>query len=232
MICKKCGTQNAGENKYCTNCGDELVKENQMQKNICGSCGSENNPTNKFCIECGEKLRTHGSVNAERTRYDYMNRKKEKRMKNQNKTYSFSETKTKNARMVIGIRPLLIAIGVLFLAITVIAFMNNWLYKGEDAQYPPESKSSNPVVEAGVFDIASKFVCSCGSCGEQSLEKCKCVRAVEERQFMRDYLERKNKPEDIVVALADKYGFLKAEYAKEFKVDGSKTWSSTKLRSF
>lgn len=228
MKCKRCGTINAAENKYCTNCGNELPKENQVQKNICDSCGSENNLTNKFCTDCGEKLRIHGKVNAEPAEQDNRHKNKENQIKNKNNKHSSFEIKSKKASIGVGFKPLLTTIVVLLAVIIVIAIMNNWSDKDENAQSPREAKSSNPVVDLAVFDIASKFVCSCGKCGEISLEKCKCPTAIEERQFVRDYFERKKKPEEIVVALANRYGYLKAEYAKEFNVDNSNTWSSTK----
>ena len=230
MICKRCGTGNADDNKYCTNCGNELTKENKSFKNICRSCGSENDPINKFCTVCGEKLIVRENIKNEHGKQKHQHHNKNN--KRNNNSYALFKKNKKSAGMAVGVKPLLIAAGVLFISLLTVALLNNWFVKNDDDLYPKESKSSNPVVEAKVFDVASKFVCSCGSCGEISLEKCKCATAVEERQFVRDYLERKNKPEDIVVALADRYGYLKAEYAKEFKVDSSKTWSSAKLRSF
>ena len=230
MICRKCGTSNVDGNKFCTNCGNELLIEKQQQKNICESCGSENKPTSKYCTVCGEKLKTADNIKDENTKQNFQHRQKNNKWKNKTKGNTSIAENKKHAGFTIGVKPLLTAVVVLFISLATIAIINKWFYKSEEDLYPTESKSSNPVVEAKVFEIASKFVCSCGSCGEQSLEKCKCATAVEERQFVRDYLERKSKPEDIVVALADRYGYLKAEYAKEFKVDSSKTWSSTKLR--
>ena len=228
MICKRCGIGNADDNKYCINCGNELTKENQPKKSICGSCGSENKLTNKFCTVCGEKLVAQDNIKSGHDKQKHQHHNKNN--KRNDHIYTPSKDYKKRTRMAVGVKPLLIAAGVLFISLLTVALLNNWFVKNDDDRYPKESKSSNPVVEAKVFEIASKFVCSCGSCGEQSLEKCKCATAVEERQFVRDYLERKSKPEDIVVALADRYGYLKAEYAKEFKVDSPKTWSSTKQR--
>ncbi len=230
MICKKCGADNTDENKFCTNCGNELPKENQQQKNICESCGSENMPTNKYCTICGEELSAPEGVKNEPQRQNLQRRRTYNEKKYKNNIYPSAVKKKNFWGITIGVKPLLIAIVVLLISIGIIAVVNSWSYKSEDVQYPPESKSSNPVVEAKVFDIASRFVCSCGSCGEQSLEKCKCATAVEERQFVRDYLEKKNKPEEIIVALANKYGYLKSEYAKTYNVDDSKTWSSAVLQ--
>ena len=99
----------------------------------------------------------------------------------------------------------------------------------KQVEIPVETKSSNPVVEATVYEIASKFVCSCQTCDELPLESCKCARAVEERQFIRDYLEQNQKPDDIVVTVANKYGWLKSEFASKYKVDQSKVWNSSQI---
>ncbi len=72
-----------------------------------------------------------------------------------------------------------------------------------------ESKNTNPFIEAKVYDIASKFVCGCKGCNEDPLDECKCDFAMEERQFIRNALERKEKEEDIIKAVNKKYGGLK-----------------------
>lgn len=230
MICKKCGRGNVEGSKYCTNCGTELIKENQPQKNICESCGSENEPANKYCTICGEKLPAGEGLQNESPKQSYQDRGTNNEKKHKNKVYPSVVARRKTSGMTIGVKPIFIALAVLFIVIGIVAVVNSLSEKSEVAQYPTETKSSNPVVEAKVFEIASKFVCSCGSCNEESLEKCKCAIAVEEREFVRDYLEKKGKPEDIIAALANKYGYLKAEYANAYNIDKSKTWSSTTLQ--
>lgn len=219
MKCNKCGTENNNENKFCTNCGEDLTAETQPQKNICNSCGFENAPTNNYCVTCGEKLKAPNNVKNEHAKHEHRNKQKSNKGKNK-----------KRSGFVIERKPLLVAIGVLFISLVSVVVMNKWSSKNEEDFYPVESRSSDAAVEAKVFEVASKFVCSCGSCGEQSLESCKCARAIEERQFVRDYLEKKSKPENIIVALANRYGFLKAEYAKTYKIDSSKTWTATTLQ--
>jgi hypothetical protein len=119
---------------------------------------------------------------------------------------------------------------VIAVSLLAVVALNSLFNKDVDSQYPLETKSSNPLVEAEVFNIASKFVCSCGTCNEESLEVCKCGRAIEERQFIRDYVERNQKKENIVYALASKYGFLKSQFAGEFKqVDKSKIFETNQI---
>jgi hypothetical protein len=76
-----------------------------------------------------------------------------------------------------------------------------------------ETGSSDAGLEGRVLEIASKFVCSCGTCGEKPLDICTCNRAVEERQFIRDYLGQGQESEQVIVALNDAYGWIKPEFA-------------------
>lgn len=90
-----------------------------------------------------------------------------------------------------------------------------------------ETKSSSQAIEAKVFKIASMFRCSCKKCPIESLEVCKCNRAIEERNFIRKYTEQNETLDKVVVAIAERYGFLKAEYASNYDVDKSKIWTNT-----
>lgn len=230
MRCNKCGIDNSAENKFCINCGNELTKVNQPHSNICESCGWENELTSKYCTVCGNKLKEPANSVSEYARQNFQHRQQSDKSKNKNKVHSSSTTNKKYTGKTIGFKPLLITIGVLFISITLVAVVNKWFLNNEEDRYPTEAKSANPIVEASVLEIAAKFVCSCGSCNEESLEICKCGRAVEERQFIRDYVERNQKKEEIVFALASKYGFLKSQFAGEFKqVDKSKIFETNQI---
>jgi len=50
--CPHCGTQLSPGNKFCTNCGREIVEKKQEQKH-CVHCGSIIRPESKFCPQCG-----------------------------------------------------------------------------------------------------------------------------------------------------------------------------------
>lgn len=76
--CRKCGTGNDADDKFCGNCGDKLATSQiecrscrslidsnvkfcpecgcSMQKKTCHSCNHENSADTKFCSECGTKL--------------------------------------------------------------------------------------------------------------------------------------------------------------------------------
>jgi class 3 adenylate cyclase/tetratricopeptide (TPR) repeat protein len=49
MTCSQCGADNAGDRKFCRQCGGRLAS-------ICGQCGRGNDPGDRFCGECGASL--------------------------------------------------------------------------------------------------------------------------------------------------------------------------------
>ncbi len=181
----------------------------------CKNCGFDNDVNNKFCSNCGSELHSF----------------KVKTAKAKPKFYS---VKKKNMRNIHGLKSdtpnlktLWITVGVVIVSIFIAISFDLVFHKYPNSDRSSvETKSSNPAIEAQVNAIASKFVCSCGTkeCANQSLETCTCDIAVNERQFIRTKLEKNEKPDDIVVDLANKYGFLKSEFASKYKVDPSKVW--------
>ena len=56
-MCKKCGSENTDNAKFCLECGANLVeqrKESEITK--CIKCGAELPKKAKFCSECGTAL--------------------------------------------------------------------------------------------------------------------------------------------------------------------------------
>ena len=242
MICKTCGNRNSETNKYCIDCGEELIPADNDIHNICNKCGAENEPENKYCTFCGYKLKENNNQEKSVQQTHSSNKIKKDKLHNQaNNPEKFINQKkfqrkkdSKNIRSQgiqksLGLKAIWI-IGGLLIGFVIFKTTFDLIISSKKKEIPVELKSSNPVVEASVFEIASKFVCSCGTCGEQSLEICKCVRAVEERQFIRDYLEQNQKPDDIVIAIANKYGWIKAEFASKYKVDASRIWNPNQLQ--
>lgn len=233
MICNSCGVNNKEENKFCINCGEELIVAENTSGNDCPNCGAENDEENKFCISCGHQLNKNAGQRknfAEQSKAVTTTGKKGKSKKQLHRE-SKGSFKGKQARKFSGLKNLKllwITVGVVIGSV-ILATSFDLIFRPQTKDIPVEIKSSNPVVEAKVFEIASKFVCSCGTCNEESLEVCTCGRAVEERQFIRDYLEQNQKSEDIVVAVANKYGWMKAEFASTYNVDASKVWNPNPL---
>lgn len=230
MRCTKCGIDNSIENKFCINCGTELKNQIMNDKSFCSSCGVQNLLSSNFCTSCGEPLvnvePSHDHITLTQTN----DHKKEKADNKKSTIHQSQKGKRDLANKTLRMKPLFIAIGVIAISLLAVAAFNSLFKEGVDSQFSLETKSSNPLVEAEVFNIASKFVCSCGTCNEESLEVCKCERAIEERQFIRDYVERNQKKENIVYALASKYGFLKSQFAGELKqVDKSKIFETKQL---
>lgn len=228
MICNYCGLKNDKENKYCINCGVELAVDEISDLINCSKCGFENNCENKFCVSCRNKLQDK----KQKVHYpQHQHTKSSKQRIREERNKSQHEYRKANRFNSKSLKIFWITTGVLMAAVLLPTTLIPILNQNPDIkEIPVELKSTNPVVETKVYEIASKFVCSCGSCNEESLELCKCERAVEERQFIRDYLEQNQKTDDIVIAVANKFGWIKAEFASNFNIDSSRIWSpSVKL---
>ncbi len=181
----------------------------------CKSCGFDNDDNNKFCSNCGSELNSLKIKTAKAKPKFYPGKKKN------NRNIHSLKSNTPN------LKPLWITVGVIIVSIFIAISFDLVFHKYPNGERSAlETKSSNPVVEAQVNTIASKFVCSCGTteCNFTSLESCTCNTAAEERQLIRTKLEKNEKPDDIVVDLANKYGFLKSEFASKYKVDPGKVW--------
>jgi hypothetical protein len=79
-----------------------------------------------------------------------------------------------------------------------------------------EQRSNDPAIEAKVMEVASKFICSCGTCGEQPLDICTCNTAVQERQFIRGSLQGGQTVDQIIAAVNTTYGWMKPEFAARY----------------
>ncbi len=234
MKCNKCGTDNNIENNFCINCGNRLDKNEHSGEIICESCGAVNELTNNYCTSCGENLKSPSSKNLEESSANQQLRYNKPHKKKKSKHYNIVNSQTRLTgqkhlpEKKLNFKPLLVSIVIFIISYLVYVIIDSQLDKKNlYEQKVFEVKSSNPAVEAEVYEIASKFACSCGTCGEESLEKCTCPKAIEERQFIRDYVETNQKREDILLAVANKYGFLKSQYASEVKgIDKSKIFES------
>ena len=236
MTCNNCGLLNDKENKYCINCGEELTVDESSDLVNCSRCGFDNDPENIFCISCGNKLQHKTEKDYPHSYQHTKNRLqtiKAERNKNKHDIRKISKNNSKN------IKTLWITTSVVIAAVLTITVLLPIFNKTPDkkeisfSQGVNEQKSNNPAIETKVYEIASKFVCSCGNCNEESLEICKCERAIEERQFIRNYLEqsdkRAQKQDEIVIEVANKYGWLKAQFASAYNVDPSRVWNPNLL---
>lgn len=166
---------------------------------FCNQCGSRNSDDANFCESCGTQLSAKKSVhnNKKRTGAKFQNTKREK---------------------TVSVKSLWMG------AVVVVAVL--LIYSIIDTNSSRDYTASNainnfntgsPVVEAKVYEIASNFVCGCGSCGEESLEVCDCNFAIQEKQFIRTMVQNSEDDASIVSAVNNKYGGIKSD----IRVDNS-----------
>jgi cytochrome c-type biogenesis protein CcmH/NrfF/predicted amidophosphoribosyltransferase len=246
--CPECGAKNLTQNKFCIECGnkflnDELFEEEEIadqREGYCVECGFENDEESTFCQMCGNQLKTEavksnkseGSFGKERK--EIHQPKKKQHHIHQREIYSAPADRYKKSYpqpLLSQIKPSWIALGVVVVSLLVYLVIKQSSAKSlsaDERQFPVERISSNPVIEKNVVEVASKFVCSCGTCNAESLEKCTCPTAVEEREMIRDYLQQSMANDKIVLAVANKYGWMKAEFASKYKVEESKIYRADK----
>ncbi len=221
MNCNNCGVQNNDENKFCVSCGIKLEKKLEQAKKFCTECGTENQLNSKFCINCGTELNFKQTY---KTPVEPVNIKKKKQQKHkQHKKY----VKEKNFNLIEDIKKHKVAAAAVIVVIGYLLFqvipqepeVRNFTSRFQQKSIPVNSGNTK------LNEIASKFVCSCGTCGELSLETCTCPTAEEEHAFINAMLSQNISSDEIVVAVANKYGWLKSEYYPQYKqLDKSKVW--------
>ena len=93
LKCNKCGADNDDGQKFCSECGEKLVANEQPEaeepaavieseaatEKVCPACGSKNEPGEKFCSECGKPLDTVDAAKPEtaqkpETKKEYKNK--------------------------------------------------------------------------------------------------------------------------------------------------------------
>lgn len=194
MYCQECGKENQAGARYCSHCGTKL----SLPRKVCSYCRRDNPEDARFCAHCGADL----DVSAQEAPPP-IKRKAEK-------------LKT---RVMPGGRwsPAVVGLALIGGVLVLVFAMENFL----SPEPPPkqklvEQKSNDPAVEAKVVEVASKFICGCGSCGEQPLDTCTCNAAIQERQFIRDYLSAGQTVEQVILAVNDSFGWMKPEYAPKY----------------
>lgn len=165
---------------------------------ICNKCGYDNNNDANFCESCGEQLIANKGENKPKKNY----RKNPNRYRKQNESSPIKLFWTVALLVIAGL-----------LIYSIINTNSSRDYK--PAPTANDFRSGNSVVEANVYEIASKFICGCGSCGEESLEKCDCGFAVQEKQFIRNLVQQGSSSKNIIAAVDNKYGGLKSSFSNK-----------------
>lgn len=197
MICRSCGIENNDDAATCVHCGMKFQRgEPASHGRACSNCGFENPHHSKFCARCGVDLRHHAHG------------KELQRPKGQRKV-----KKNSMFERVLKWHPAAVTLALLGVMFVLVVGLQMW----QSTRTPPEAvlvrelKSSDPKLEASVLAIASRFICSCGSCGEKPLDTCACERAIEERQFIRNYLQGGQSVEQVIAAVDQTYGWKKTD---------------------
>jgi hypothetical protein len=112
-----------------------------------------------------------------------------------------------------------LAIGFVIGAVTVGALVLMWLHDNPSPSHshPPPlmsgtstSPAAAPAFDVAVSRVASRFVCSCGTCGEKRLDVCSCETAQTERAFIQEQLRNGRSEAEAAEALKQKHGGLRS----------------------
>ncbi len=206
MKCNQCGAENPHGALFCASCGSPLRRKESLDREPlpaghtvpCRICGVENLSADRYCRSCGGELRGFHAKHRSHQRHHSREKRREARLRGLHFRWT----------------PATIAIVLIGGVVVFIGFMELAVKK---PPLPPvrfiETRSGDSVLEATVYQVASKFVCSCGTCGEKPLETCTCDRAAQERQFIRTALQAGQTLEQVIAAVDATYGWMKPEYA-------------------
>jgi len=195
MKCKECNSVIKASDKYCANCGAEISLQNSASEYVvCENCHHQNLRTDRFCSHCGRQLETRPHSRKKRKQ---IAKGKKIAVKQQKSTFS------KTSLVTLGIV-------IIFVVYAVIVFNNSKEKQPENSVM--EFKSENLPLEASVLAVASKFNCSCGSCGTTPLETCSCPTATAEHKFIRNELRKGNDAESVVKSVMRVYGHPKSKF--------------------
>ena len=195
MTCSKCGAKNDPEARFCSNCGAELSVRDKWE---CNSCGTHNEPDSAFCANCGARLSADVSAAP-----PVRERPKRQPLKTQKGRYV--PPVRKRGYIVTA----LTALGAIILIIVVSQRSKRGsISEGQVAVV--ETKLQDPVDESKAMQIAEKFDCSCGTCGDLSLDTCTCPTALKEREFIRKSVEEGTGSDQIIAAVNKTYGHMKS----------------------
>jgi hypothetical protein len=198
--CKQCGYDNKEDSRFCADCGVELETAAERERpRACQACEYMNTADCTYCGGCGVEMRSGGIEH----------RRKHGRNLEQ------SQRKARHVQRKSRFHPLTVGFFVVGGFVLLVLVLDSKTGIPEQARPAPivEARSTDPALEARVMDVASKFICSCGTCGEQSLDVCSCETAVQEREFIRTSLQSGQSVDMVSLAVQDKFGWVKPAFS-------------------
>lgn len=198
MNCPGCSKAVPSDARFCTHCGAPITTDSTKQKVFCIHCGAENPGTARFCISCGAEMTSGVKSMPGRSTPAAAKR----RRKVGKKVRKGTSARRRNYSLVFILTVVAALVGILIL----------FKPHGESPRSNATTGEMLDIVDISlqprVDEIASRFVCTCGKCGETPLESCTCPTAEEERRFIRRELRAGKNAEAVVLAVQEKYGGL------------------------
>ena len=204
IICSECSTEYKDGSKFCRECGNDLTQKGHK---TCRNCGAENSHDARFCFNCGQEM--HHAKPVKKPNLKQLNHRKK------------TNKSIPPAKQAIPIPVKIAVTAFIVAAIYIIIPEDKTASSRQQVQgvlpiSVSEQKLSDPAMEAAALDITSKFICSCGTCGEQPLRTCTCEVAKAERHFIRNSLANNKDADTIIRAVNKKYGWIKPEFEGKY----------------
>lgn len=100
--------------------------------------------------------------------------------------------------------------GIIVLLLAGMVLLADQQYRTSQSQVPV-SRARSSVFDGSTLQLASLFLCSCGSCQEPELRDCSCPTAIEEKQYIADELSAGRTVEETVQLVQERYGGRKID---------------------
>ncbi|MFN3135536.1 MAG: zinc-ribbon domain-containing protein [Candidatus Kryptonium sp.] len=195
MKCKNCGEELYRGEKFCHNCGSKI----EMVNNFCVNCGSKLETGDKFCSTCGHPVELAENIQEidkpRKTKY--------------RSAYGFQNDKVVK----------IIFTSVISFVVLVLLFYFYTNYETKKQRVSSSKVTSINVtseIEAKVYEVASKFTCGCGQCGNLPLETCDCTYAIQQKNFIKERLLKGETVDDVIIVVNQTYGNIKPEFKNKF----------------
>ena len=219
-ICHNCSAENAPSATFCGQCGQEL---SAASVTVCPTCRYENPADASFCGSCGSVLKSEVSAKRESSPSRRKTNSSQSKPSRKSNPSSGPSSPRKRARRQAaasrwnGKTIAWLAVGGAFVLLYFV-YVNHRADKivGDYV----EQRTANVALENEMHEIASKFVCACGSCPNNPLESCGCVTARRERDYIRTALNAGLSGDEVIRKVNAEFGGLEDEFEAEYGGSG------------